>query len=253
MEASMKIQLIRSATMRFEYAGHLFVVDPYFAPKYSRPSFTGKSPNPLIDLPISPEQVIADAEMVVVSHLHSDHFDPAAQELLPKDMPILCQPVDAGQIMGKGFRDVTPIEDRLTWQRISITRIEGQHGSGNVLNDMGRASGFIFQAQHEPTIYWAGDTIWTSGVGETIARFKPQIVITHSSGAVWGDRVLIVMDAEQTIKVCNAAPDSKVIAVHLDSLDHGTVSRDDLRRYADEHGIGMDRLLIPLDGETLVF
>jgi L-ascorbate metabolism protein UlaG (beta-lactamase superfamily) len=252
-ESTLKIQLIRSATLRVEYAGHRFVIDPYLAAKFSRPSFTGRSPNPLIDLPCPPEQVIANAEMVIVSHLHSDHFDPAAQELLPKDMSILCQPVDAEQIMGKGFRDVTPIEDKLVWQGITITRVEGQHGSGEVLNDMGRASGFVFQAQHEPTIYWAGDTIWTSVVGETILRLKPQIIITHSSGAVWGDHVLIVMDAEQTIKVCHAAPASKVIAVHLDSLDHGTVSREDLRRYADEHGVGSDRLLIPLDGETLTF
>lgn len=249
----MKIQLIRSATLRVEYAGHLFVIDPYLATKHSRPSFTGKSPNPLIDLPVSPEQVFADAEMVIVSHLHSDHFDPAAQELLPKNTPILCQPVDADQIMSKGFRTVIPIEDKLVWQGITITRIEGQHGSGEVLNDMGRASGFVFQTQHEPTIYWAGDTIWTSGVEETIMRFKPQIVITHSSGAMWGDQVLIVMDAEQTLKVCKAAPESKVIAVHLDSLDHGTVSRADLRRYANEHGVGTDRLLIPIDGETLIF
>jgi L-ascorbate metabolism protein UlaG (beta-lactamase superfamily) len=236
-----------------EYAGHLFVVDPYLAAKHSRPSFTGKSPNPLIDLPGPPAQVIADAEMVIVSHLHSDHFDPAAQELLPKDMLIFCQPGDEGHITAKGFQHVMPIENKLAWQGITITRTPGQHGSGEVLKDMGNASGFVFQAAHEPTIYWAGDTIWTNAVEEVILRMRPQIIITHSSGAVWGDKVLIVMDAEQTIKVCRTASSSTVIAVHLDSLDHGTVSRDELRRYANEHGIRSDQLLIPIDGETLVF
>lgn len=47
----MKIQLMRSATLWMEYARQRFVIDPYLAAKHSRPSFTGKSPNPLVDLP----------------------------------------------------------------------------------------------------------------------------------------------------------------------------------------------------------
>jgi L-ascorbate metabolism protein UlaG (beta-lactamase superfamily) len=35
----MQLQLIRSATLRIEYAGHTFVIDPYLAAKHSRPSF----------------------------------------------------------------------------------------------------------------------------------------------------------------------------------------------------------------------
>jgi L-ascorbate metabolism protein UlaG (beta-lactamase superfamily) len=143
--------------------------------------------------------------------------------------------------------------DNYVWQGITLSRTPGQHGSGEVLKEMGPASGFVFQAEHEPTVYWAGDTIWTSAVEEVITQLQPQIIITHSSGATWGDGVLIVMDAEQTVKVCQAAPASTVIAVHLDSLDHGTVSRADLRRYAASRGIRSEQLLIPRDGETLAF
>ena len=71
-----------------------FIIDPYLAAKHTRPSYTGASPNPLVDLPCSPQEVIAGIEMVLISHLHSDHFDPAARELLPKTIPILCQPED---------------------------------------------------------------------------------------------------------------------------------------------------------------
>jgi L-ascorbate metabolism protein UlaG (beta-lactamase superfamily) len=118
---------------------------------------------------------------------------------------------------------------------------------------MGPASGFIFQAEHEPTVYWAGDTIWNDAVAENIARTQPQIIVTHSCGATWGEHVLIVMDAAQTVAVCRAAARSTVIATHMDALDHATVSRADLRRYATAHGILPEQLLIPADGETLVF
>jgi hypothetical protein len=61
------------------------------------------------------------------------------------------------------------------------------------------------------------------------------------------------MDAEQTISLCQAAPNAVVVATHMEALDHGTVARADLRALAEKEGIGDDRLLIPLDGEVLVF
>jgi len=249
----MKIQLIRSATLRLEYAGRKVLIDPYLAAKHSRPSYTGKSPNPLIELPFPAEQVIAGVEVVVISHLHSDHFDPTAQSLLPKHLPVLCQPGDESTIKAKGFTHVTPVEDHLVWQGIKVTRTAGQHGGEDVLQEMGTVSGFVFQAQGEPTIYWVGDTIWYPPVQAVIERVQPEIIITHSSGAVWGKGTLIVMDAAQTMEVCRAAPYSTVIAVHLDSLDHGTVTRHELRAHAEATGIGPERLLIPADGEVLSF
>jgi hypothetical protein len=37
----------------------------------------------------------------------------------------------------------------------------------------------------------------------------------------------------------------------MDSLDHATVSRDDLRRHSSAQGLSPRQLLIPKDGETL--
>jgi hypothetical protein len=125
-----------------------------------------------------------------------------------------------------------------------------RHGSA-VLEEMGRTSGFILQADGEPTVYWVGDSIWCEEVAGSIRRFAPRVIITHSSGAVWGAGELIVMDAAQTLEVCRAAPRSTVIAVHMEALDHGTVSRRELRARAEEAGISPDRLAIPADGEEI--
>jgi L-ascorbate metabolism protein UlaG (beta-lactamase superfamily) len=249
----MKIQLIRNATLRMEYAGQRLVIDPYLAPKHSRPSYTGRSPNPLVDLPCPPQDVIAGIDLAIISHMHSDHFDPAAEELLPKNTPILCQPGDETQIAAMGFSRVTPVMENLVWSGITITRTPCQHGSGEVLAEMGSASGFIFQARHEPTVYWAGDTIWNDTLAEIIVRVQPRVIITHSCGAMWGDQVLIVMDAAQTVAVCQAAPKSIIVATHMEALDHATVSRSALSHYAAARGIQPEQLLIPADGETFTF
>lgn len=247
----MQIRLIRNATMRLTYFGREFLLDPFLAPSKTLESFAGISPNPIVGLPCPAGEVLAGTEVVVLSHLHIDHFDQLAQESLAKDIPIFCQPVDEDRISAMGFRDITPIIDAVTWQGVSINRRPGRHGSGALAKKMGRVSGFVLKAVGEPTLYWAGDTVWYDEVQSTIEHFRPDVIITHSSGAKFGDSDPIVMDAEQTISVCRAAPQATVITVHMESLDHGTVSRADLRKMADNANIQPDQLLIPADGDRI--
>jgi len=247
----MRLRLLRNATQRLRYAGRELLLDPFFAPKHTRPSFAGRSPNPLVDLPCPPEEIMTGAELLVVSHLHSDHFDPEAQRLLPKDLPVLCQPGDEEAIRGYGFERVTPVASATDWQGITVSRTLGRHGTGPELAEMGTVSGFVFQAPGEPTLYWTGDTILYEGVEQAIERFRPDVIVTHSSGALWKGSGPIIMDAAQTLAVCRAAPASRVVAIHLDSLDHGEVTRADLGAKARAAGIAATQLLIPEDGETL--
>ncbi len=182
----MELQLIRNATMKLSYGGYQILTDPCLGAKHSIQSFAKISPNPLVDLPCSPEEVVAGTEMVLLSHLHIDHFDPPAEELLAKDIPMYCQPDDETTLAEKGFTQVTPIVEAVTWQGVSLTRTPGQHGTGEWIKRMGHVSGFIFKADGEPTVYWAGDTIWYGPVEQIIADTQPDLIITHSSGAKFG-------------------------------------------------------------------
>jgi L-ascorbate metabolism protein UlaG (beta-lactamase superfamily) len=166
-------------------------------------------------------------------------------------MPLICQAEDEPEIRKLGFENVYPISQKLHWKGIEIQRVNGKHGSGAVLDEMGTASGFLFEAANEPTVYWTGDTILCDEVMEVLIEKQPKVVITHSCGAVWGDHVKILMDDEQTIRVCNLLPDSIVIATHMDSVDHATVSRKMLREYARNSGIQDKQLFIPEDGESI--
>ena len=80
----MKLQLIRNATLKLEYGGRTILIDPFFAARHSRPSFTWRSLNPLVDLPVHIDTILSGVELVVVSHLHADHFDPAKREAFRK-------------------------------------------------------------------------------------------------------------------------------------------------------------------------
>ena len=249
----MQIQQIRNATLRITYAGGRFVTDPVLSPKHAFDSFAGISRNPLTDLPCTPQEVVDDIDFVIISHLHPDHFDRAAQDMLPKDMPVFCQPGDEKRLAKKGFNSVKIIEQSETWQGIKVSRTHGQHGTGIWAERMGKVSGYVFQAENEPTVYWAGDTIWCDEVRQALEEFRPDIIITHSCGAKFPDSDPIIMDAEQTVAVCRAVPEAIVIATHMEALDHATVSRADLRASAEREGIEPHQLLIPADGEILSF
>lgn len=247
----MQLQLIRNATMRLTYAGRVILTDPYLGAKGVYRSLGGREQNPTIELPMPLEQVIDGVEMVLVSHLHNDHFDPAAWEALPKHLPIFCQPGDEARIAEKGFTNITPVEEPVAWEGISIMAAAGTHGTGKWADDLNPVIGFILRAEGEPVVYWCGDTIWYEAVREVISNVRPDVIITHSGGAELQDSGPIIMDAAQTIAACRHAPDAKIVAIHLDALDHCLTSRADLRDYGTRYGIEPSQLLIPADGESV--
>jgi L-ascorbate metabolism protein UlaG (beta-lactamase superfamily) len=249
----MEIQQIRNATLKIKYNGKMILTDPVFSAKHSIDPFDGKERNPIVDLPFDAKEVIQDIDMVIVSHHHDDHFDDAAKELLPKDIPLFCQPGDEEKFKSYGFSNVTPVQDKIVWNNISFIRTEGHHGTGKWAQKLGNVSGFVIQSDNEPVLYWAGDTILCKEVENAIHRFSPNVIITHSGGAMLENSGPIIMDAQQTIKTCKIASDSFIVATHMEAFDLTTVTRDDLRKVAKENKISKEQLLIPLDGEILNF
>ncbi len=249
----MKLQLIRNATMKIKYTGFTLLTDPVLGNKHTIESFGGKSKNPTVELPVPAEEVVTGLDAILASHLHQDHFDQTAEKLLSKTLPLICQPQDQQRLMDKGFQNIMPIDKNMSWNSIEITRTPGSHGQGKWAEDLAPVSGFVLQAKDEPVVYWIGDSVLTRDVEEVIHIFQPDIILTHSSGAILGDSGPIVMDAEQTVSVCKLAPKAKVVAVHMEALDHGTVTRDDLYKHALSVLGSPGNLIIPDDGEILSF
>ncbi len=248
-----KVQLIRNATMKITYAGKVFLTDPMLSDKGEIRSFAGIASNPTVELPLPLSEILTGVDAIIVSHTHPDHFHRASEQKLLNKKPLFCQKEDEVEICKSGFKKVIPVSESVEWEGITIFRVPGKHGEGEILSKMGNVSGFIFKAPGEPTIYWAGDTIWCEEVKENLARFNPDIVITHSGGATIPGFKPILMDGEQTIKLINSCPSSIIIAIHMESLDHCVVSRESLRELALKNGIVDSRLLIPADGEIITF
>ena len=53
-------------------------------------------------------------------------------------------------------------------------------------------------------------------------------------------------------EVYNAAPNAKIIAVHMEAVNHWALSREELKKFLNEKGI-THNVLVPDDGESFTF
>lgn len=255
----MKITQVRNATLLVEYAGQRLLVDPMLGPKgawFAAPtSVDNHERNPLVDLPMPVEELL-DVDAVVVTHLHPDHWDDAAVELLPKKTPILVQnDDDQAAVAQAGFLDVRVLSPSLTLGPVTITRTDGTHGDEDFVartEMFGPVSGFVLQAQGEQTVYVAGDTIWHQCVVDALREHQPEIVVLNTGEARWEHGEIIIMGAQDVLRVHDASPDSQIVAVHMEALNHCVVTRQEVRDLAASAGIS-PIVHVPEDGEQMRF
>ena len=245
------IQLVRNATLIIHYGGHKILVDPMLSAKGAIESWAGIARNPTVDIQMPMQQITDSVDLVLVSHTHADHFDDAANNILTKSIKIINQPADKIFFSSKGYINAETLENQTKWDNISIERINGEHGSGKVLEMMGKTSGFVLRTKGEPTIYIMGDAIWTDTIKANIKRIKPDIIVVNSGGAqIKGfENVPIIMDEKQVMQLISSSGKAKILAVHMDALDHCRTTRFKLSEEAKKNGVGKNKLVILKDTE----
>lgn len=250
----MNFQLLRHATCLMTYQNQKILIDPVFSQKGAlAPIAASPRPrrNPLTELPLTDSDVqamIASLDFVIVTHLHTDHFDPAAVERLPKSMPILCQPIDETRLREYGFNNLVPIQDSSVVSGIRVRRFGGHHGKGKISEKMGAVSGFLLSSDQEPSIYFPGDTIWCEEVQDALTSYCPDIVAAFSGAAQFLVGGRITMSVCDIRKIASAVPMAKLIAVHMEAYNHCMLTRKKLSSFSEKHGFAQ-RLWIPENGE----
>jgi L-ascorbate metabolism protein UlaG (beta-lactamase superfamily) len=209
---------------------------------------------PMVELPVDDSELthlLNETDAVVITHLHRDHWDIAAQNLIDKNKLIFCQPNDSREIKEQGFKNVQPIAFEFNWEGISINRTGGQHGTGEIGKQMGEVSGFVFGHDNE-SVYLAGDTIWCEDVETALIKFNPKITVLNAGGAKFLTGEPITMTPNDIIKVQEKLPETQIIAVHMDTVNHCFIKRIDLRKALLDKKLD-SKILIPYDGESFTF
>ncbi|AWB46492.1 hypothetical protein DCC85_21525 [Paenibacillus sp. CAA11] len=252
----MNIQLIRNATLVVEFAGRRFLIDPMLAEKGTYPPFKNSvrqdQNNPLVGLSIPIDDII-NVDAVIVTHLHLDHFDEAAKEILPKDLKMFVQNEEDAQVVKQaGFSNVEVLQEDTVYEGIQLIKTKGEHGRGEILKITGRVSGVVFKHSAEKTLYVAGDTVWIEAVHDVINMHKSAVIVVNGGDNQFLEGGSLVMGKDDIHEVCKAAPEAQVISVHMEAVNHWTLSRDELRSFLSARGISSN-VLVPEDGEAYAF
>lgn len=261
---TMKLQQIRNATIKLEYAGTTFLVDPMLARKGAYPGFEGTYNshlrNPLVELPIPVSEVLK-ADAIIVTHTHPDHWDEAAKAGVPKNMPIFAQnEEDAASIRKDGFSDVRVLSANTEFKGTKLTKTAAQHGTDQMYampplaKILGQSTGVMFSRPGYKTTYVAGDTIWTRYIEDTIKQHQPDVIVLNTGYArITGVEGSIIMGKDDLWRAYQLAPKAKIIGSHMESVNHMTQSRKDLRDFIAEKAMDAQRVLVPADGESYRF
>lgn len=263
----MKIHHLRNATFVIESGKHFILIDPMLGAKGSIPPFSvmrfKAQKNPLVDLPTGADDLLEKVTHCLITHSqtfgfkplqHGDHLDAAGEALLcRKKTPVTTPAKDKAYLEKYGMNVELGLQD---WETRAfpggrITAVPAQHGHGWIHKVMANGVGFFLQLDNEPSIYISGDTVLTKDVKRALTELKPDIAVLAAGQAQMDVGNPLLMSKNEITEFIHLAP-GKVLANHMEALNHCPVDRPMLRNMLQQNG-QTDKVLIPEDGETLEF
>jgi L-ascorbate metabolism protein UlaG (beta-lactamase superfamily) len=252
----MNIHHLRNATLLIETGAKMILVDPMLGKKGTAgPPFTlfrfKPKRNPTVDLPDHAMDLVEKTTHCLLTHLHPDHLDKEAENFLrSKNIPIICSVKDKATLLKKGLNVIQTVD---YWKETEflggkIQGIPAIHGYGFVAKLMGNVMGFYIELPGEKSIYLSADTVYTEDVHKALTVLKPEIAVVASGTAQLDIFQPLLMRMDDILKFVQNAP-HKVIANHLEAVNHCPTTRAGLKKAIEEIGLS-DKIFIPKDGES---
>lgn len=234
--------------------GKKFLIDPMLADKGTLPAFPHSASgdernNPLVELPVSIDELVKDLDAVFLSHLHYDHYDDAAKKFLPKHIKIYVQDdADKKEVESSGFTNVEVLKNGTEIDGIRLFQTQAQHGFGETLNLAGNVHGFVMKHNEEKTLYFITDSVWYEGVQQELERHSPDIVVVNGGDNQFVGSGQLIMGKEEIKKVYDTVPNATLVVSHMEGVNHNTLSRKELKQYLSNENL-IDKVLVPDDGQ----
>jgi L-ascorbate metabolism protein UlaG (beta-lactamase superfamily) len=255
----MKVHHLRNATLVIESGDNFILVDPMLGKKGTAgPTFTlfrfKPQRNPIVDLPHKAMDIVDKTTHCLLTHLHPDHLDKEAENFLrSKQIPVICSIKDEATLRKKGL-NVTQTVDYWSSSPFldgAILGIPAVHGYGFVAKPMGNVMGFYIKLPNEKSIYLSADTVYTDDVHRVLTELKPEVAVVACGTAQLDIFQPLLMRMDDILKFVKNAP-NKVIANHLEAVNHCPTTRQQLKAEVSKIGLS-EKVFIPNDGESRVF
>lgn len=236
--------LVGGPTLHVTYAGLSILTDPTFDEPGEYPGgitlykLTG---------PAVPASALGLLDVVLLSHdQHPDNLDAAGRALLP-EVPLVLGTLQSAE-------RIPHVTGLAPWQthrvgRVLITAVPALHGPEGAEELSGPVTGFVLEADGEPTLYVSGDNASVDVVREVAQRFPSIDIGVLFVGAAnvgrFGDSDL-TLNARTALEASEVLGDALIVPVHAEGWFHFSETRERLVGMF-EHAGRADRLrVLPL-------
>jgi len=233
------VQFIGTATVIIRYQGLTILTDPNFLHRGDHVHLGyGMHSQRLTEPAISFED-LPPVDLVLLSHLHEDHFDKLVERRLARETPILTTASAALTLRRRGFTNTYPLR---VWDYVNVrkgpvalrvTSMPGTHGPAVVAAMLPDVMGSMLDFRNERDgrayrMYISGDTLVHEDLKEIPRRYRNiDLGLLHLGGTrVLG--VLVTMDAEEGIEGLRIIRPDVAIPIHYNDYD---VFKDPLENF----------------------
>ena len=258
------VQFIGTATVLIRYRGLTIMTDPNFLHKGEHVHLgygltSQRRTNPAIDFDKLPP-----IDLVILSHMHDDHFDKLVQEKLPRNTPIVTNKEASEALKRLGFtqRFALSVWDRLEVSkgeaRVRITAAPGRHGAAGVSVLLPKVMGSVldFGANADTPdyrMYIRGDTLVYDDINTIPQRFPGiDLALLHLGGTRILGVFKVTMDGKDGVQMLQIIRPKKAIPIHYNDYD---VFKSPLADFAREvKAAGLEEGVVYLEhGESYTF
>jgi L-ascorbate metabolism protein UlaG (beta-lactamase superfamily) len=225
------VQFIGTATVLVRYRGLTILTDPNFLHKGQHVHLgygltSERLTNPALDLDQLPP-----IDLVVLSHMHEDHFDKLVQQKLDKNTPIATTPGAAralkklGFVRAAGLAPWDQIDVEKGDARLRITAVPGRHGKLGMQALLPDVMGTVYDfgpdaAQPAYRMYVSGDTLIYDDLQAIPKRFPGiDLALLHLGGTRILGVFKVTMDGADGVQLLQVIQPRRAIPIHYDDYD----------------------------------
>lgn len=245
--ADATVFFVGNATMIIRSHGFTLLTDPNFLHQGQRAHLgwglsTRRRTEPAMEVTELPP-----LDLVVLSHLHGDHWDRIARDNLDKDLPIVTTRHAAARLRRQGFGHAVGLEP---WEyhhehhrdgSLTVTATPGRHAPGSMNSMMPPVMGSVLDFAHagevDLRLHISGDTIMDDCLSEIPRRFPDiDVGIVHLGGT----RILgrtVTMDGAQGVEWLRLMQPESALPVHYDDYTAFASPLGDFRQHVRSAGL----------------
>ncbi len=257
------IFFIGTATVLLRYAGFTILTDPNFLHQGDHVHLgfgltSTRLTNPAIEMDQLPP-----FDLVILSHLHEDHFDRFVQQHLDKGTTIVTTPEATVALRRKCFSMLEPLH---TWETLTVTKgdytlritaMPGKHGPGVLNSALPSVMGSMLEFQNKTgetllRLYITGDTLLHEQLQDIPQRYPDiDLALLHLGGTrIFG--ILLTMDAMQGIEAIKLINPREAIPLHYNDYPVFKSPLADFQELVKLSGLE-DRVHYIAHGDTYTF